>query len=104
MSSMPGTPTQKPTKKAAKTKEKQEKEQPPEEMRVKERFFDTLVEQCLAQVDLDGLAGEVARLVAPQIGRAVSVEKLAADLADRHREELAAALSTAITASLIGQR
>ena len=102
MSSMPGTPTQKPTKKAAKTKEKQEKEQPLEEMRVKERFFDTVAEQCLAQVDLDGLAGEVARLVAPQIGRAVSVEKLADEIVARHQDNLAAEISAAIVAKLIG--
>jgi hypothetical protein len=79
-------------------------EKPLEEKRLQDRFFDTLVEQCLAQVDLNGLAGEVARLVAPQIGIAVSVENLAADIAAHHREELAAELSRVIMTRLTERR
>ena len=79
-------------------------EKPFDEKRLQDRFFDTLVEHCLTQVNLDGLAGEVARLVALEIFPAISVEKLAADLAAHHREELAAELSKVIMARLTERR
>ena len=75
-------------------------EKPFDEKRLQDRFFDTLVEHCLTQVNLDGLAGEVARLVALDVFPAISVEGLAADITAHHREELAAEISRRLVARL----
>ena len=100
---MPKASSKKQAETAAKSQEGLEKE-PLEEKRLQDRFFDTLVEHCLAQVNLDGLAGEVARIVALEVFPAISVERLAADLADVHREELAAELSRVIMTRLTERR
>lgn len=41
------------------------------EASVKDRFFDALLAQVLEQVDLAGVAGEIARLMGPKLGVAI---------------------------------
>ena len=72
-----------------------------EELRVKDCFFDALLAQVLDKVDLAGVAGEVARLVGPKIGEAISVQQLADELADKHGDALAKELSAALLAKLL---
>ena len=71
------------------------------EATVKDRFFDTLLTQVLEQVNLDGLAEQVARLMGPKLGAAISVQQLADDIAEKHGEALAKQLSTTLSARLL---
>jgi hypothetical protein len=71
------------------------------EATVKDRFFDSLLAQVLEQVNLEGLAEEVARLIGPKICQAISVQQLADELAEKHREALSKQLSTTISARLL---
>jgi hypothetical protein len=66
-------------------------------------FFDSIVEECVAGVNLEGLAGEIAKRVAPKVFASVSVEKIADEIVERHEEELAAEISAAIVAKLLGR-
>lgn len=68
---------------------------------VKDRFFDALLAQVLEQVDLAGVAGEIARLVGPKLGVAICVEDLANELAEKHGDALAKELSAALVAKLL---
>ena len=68
---------------------------------VKDVFFDALLAQVLEKVDLIGVAGEVARLVGPKIGEAISVQQLADELMEKHRDALAKELSAALLAKLL---
>lgn len=71
------------------------------EASVKDRFFDALLAQVLEQVDLAGVAGEIARLVGPKLGVAICVEDLANELAEKHGDALAKELSAALVAKLL---
>ena len=72
-----------------------------EESRVKDVFFDALLVRVLEQVDLAGVAGEIARLVGPKLCAAISVQKLANELAEKHGDALAKELSAALVAKLL---
>ena len=65
------------------------------------KLFDRIVEECVAGVNLEGLAGEIAKRVAPKVFAMVSVEKIADEIVERHQEELAAEISATIVAKLL---
>jgi hypothetical protein len=71
------------------------------EASVKDRFFDALLAQVLEQVDLAGVAGEIARLMGPKLGVAICVEDLANELAEKHGDALAMELSAALLTKLL---
>jgi hypothetical protein len=71
------------------------------EASVKDRFFDALLAQVLEQVDLAGVAGEIARLMGPKLGVAICVEDLANELAEKHGDALAKELSAALLTKLL---
>jgi hypothetical protein len=72
-----------------------------EESRVKDRFFEALLGQVLEKVDMAGVAGEIARLVGPKLGAAISVQDLANELAEKHGDALAKELSAALLTKLL---
>ena len=71
------------------------------EASVKDRFFVALLAQVLEQVDLAGVAGEIARLMGPKLGVAICVEDLANELAEKHGDALAMELSAALLTKLL---
>ena len=71
------------------------------EASIKDRFFEALLAEVLEKVDLAGLASEVARLVGPKIGQAISVQQLADELTEKHGEVLAKQLSATLSAKLL---
>ena len=71
------------------------------ETSVKDSFFEALLAQVLEKVDMAGVAGEIARLVGPELGVAICVEDLANELAEKHGGALAKELSAALVAKLL---
>ena len=71
------------------------------EATAKDRFFDSLLNQVLEHVNLEGLAEEVARLMGPKICKAISVQQLADELAEKHGVALSKQLSTTLIARLL---
>ena len=71
------------------------------EASIKDRFFEALLAQVLKQVDLEGFAEEVARLMGPKLGAAISMQQLADELTEKHGEALSKQLSTTLMARLL---
>ena len=87
----------KPTKKG----KKQVPEAKTDETGLRDRFAQALLASILDEINLDGLAGEVAKIIAPRILGTISVQKLATDMADKHGEALTKELSEALTTKLL---
>lgn len=86
--------------KAAK-KGKKQVETKTDETGLRDRFAQALLASILDEINLDGLAGEVAKIIAPRILGTISVQKLATDLADKHGEQLTKEMSEALTTKLL---
>ena len=71
------------------------------ETSVKDSFFEALLAQVLEKVDMAGVAGEIARLVGPKLGAAISVPQLADELIEKHGDALAKELSAALMDKLL---
>ena len=91
------SPPPKPTKKG----KKQVLAAKTDETGLRDRFAQALLASILDEINLDGLAGEVAKIIAPRILGTISVQKLATDLAGKHGEELTKEMSEALTTKLL---
>ena len=82
-------------------KGKKQVETKTDETGLRDRFAQALLASILDEINLDGLAGEVAKIIAPRILGTISVQKLATDMADKHGEALTKELSEALTTKLL---
>ena len=87
--------------KPSKKGKKQVLEAKTDETGIRDRFAQALLASILDEINLDGLAGEVAKIIAPRILGTISVQKLATDMADKHGEEITKVMSEALTTKLL---